>query len=845
MPPKRLRRLSSLAVVALGAALLAPLRVPAPAASPGTGRPLPPAVREEMREKLGALRPYDQPGEAQELYRLKRAPRGEKAVPAERYLAALERMRTMPQHSTTRRAVLPSRADLAARGISAGISEITDAASIGAWSPLGPGNIGGRTRVLLIDPRQPRTMYTGAADGGVWKTTDGGASWQPLADLLANLAVNALVMDPHDSDVLYAGTGEGYFNSDSVRGAGIFKSTDGGASWSRLEATEGRDFYYVNDLAVSARDSRRVYAATDTGIFRSLDGGATWVRVYSTDVTGGCLDLALRTDRAADVLFAACGTFEQASVLRNTAAESSAAWAVVLRDSGMGRTTLAIAPSNQDFVYALASSVAPGRYQLGLHGVFRSTTGGAAGSWRAQVRNTSADRLSTLLLSNPVIASLRACGFSDSDIFLNQGWYDNVIAVDPKDPNRVWAGGVDLFRSDDGGRSWGVASYWWASDPTGNAPSYAHADQHAIAFHPRYNGTTVKTMFVGNDGGLYKTANARAAVARGDLAPCDPTVTPFSWQPLNHGYAVTQFYNGAPYPDGSTYFGGTQDNGTVRGSDAAGPGAWTEILGGDGGYVAVHPGNTSILYAENTGLSLVKSINGGTDWVDVTGDIDGGEDFLFIAPFVMDPSAPQRLWIGGNTLWRTDDGAAHWTQASRPVPGDFGIVSALAVAPSDSQHVLAGTVEGYILRNDAALSATGATRWRRSRPQEGYVSSVAFDPANPAIAYATYSTFGDVHVWKSVNGGASWTPLDGTGDGHLPDVPAHSVVVDPAHSDHLYIGTDLGVFSSLDGGQHWMVENTGFANVSTEFLTVRTGPGDARTLWAFTHGRGAWRVALP
>src|SRR5262249_45665287 len=240
--------------------------------------------------------------------------------------------------------------------------------------------------------------------------------------------------------------------------------------------------------------------------------------------------------------------------------------------------------------------------------VYRSIDGGA--TWSARVRNTDPTKLNTVLLTNPLLAFYTECGFGTSQ-YNNQGWYDNVIAVDPLDPNRVWVGGIDLFRSDDGGPNWGLASYWWASPD----PRYAHADQHAIVFHPGYNGSTNKTMFVGNDGGLFQAADARATTATGATAACAAAYS-MSWSNLNHGYPVTQFYYGLPYPGGMTYFGGAQDNGTVRGTDAGGPNAWSTIHGGDGGAVAVDPGNTNVLYAEFFGLSIQKSTNGGASWVD-------------------------------------------------------------------------------------------------------------------------------------------------------------------------------------------------------------------------------------
>ncbi|HWQ32318.1 MAG TPA: hypothetical protein VNQ79_05500 [Blastocatellia bacterium] len=222
------------------------------------------------------------------------------------------------------------------------------------------------------------------------------------------------------------------------------------------------------------------------------------------------------------------------------------------------------------------------------------------------------------------------CRFGTANGFSNQGWYDNVIAVDPLDPNRVWAGGIDLFRSDDGGANWGVASYWWAGPPneTVPAPAYSHADQHLIVFHPQYDGVNNQTMFVGSDGGIFRTDNARAPVAAGNAGPCNPAASQVRFTPLNNGYGVTQFYHGAVYPDGRSYFGGTQDNGTVRGTDAAGANAWVPINGGDGGYTAVDPSNPDTLFASFTGFSFRKSTDNGANFAAATFGLSDGTSFI-------------------------------------------------------------------------------------------------------------------------------------------------------------------------------------------------------------------------
>lgn len=788
--------------------------------------------RELNRKKLeGDIKPFDSPAEAQEFYRLKRAPDRKGPIPVERYIKALDHIKQMPQYSTRLNKVFPSQDEMKGHA--------PEGMALGAWTQLGPGNIGGRTRALIINPANANIMYAAGVAGGVWKTTDGGASWTPLADLLANIAMNSMAMDPANPNVIYVGTGEGYFNGDSVRGAGIFKTTDGGTSWNYLAGANSSDFYYVNDIVISPNNSQRVYAATATGVWRSIDGGTSWTQALNPSVTGGCLDLAIRTDQATDYVFASCGTFTQATVYRNTDAGGAGTWTSILADAGMGRTSLAIAASNQAVIYALASSIDPGTYNLGLHAVFRSTDGG--GTWAARVRNTNPAKLNTVLLTNPIYAFLADC-FGQTSQFFNQGWYDNAVAVDPADSNRVWVGGIDLFRSDDGGANWGIASHWWADS---GSSAYAHADQHTIVFHPQFNGATNKTMFVGNDGGLFKTTDARAATGTGANAVCNQT-TSLPWSNLNGNYGVTQFYHGAPYPTGATYFGGTQDNGTVRGTTAGGT-TWTTILGGDGGYVAVDQTNTNIIYAENIGLSIQKSIDGGNNFAGATmGIAESFNDFLFINPFIMDSSNSSRLWTGGYFLWRTTNGAGNWGQASAITTGN-GSVSAIAVASTNANNVLAGMSDGFIHRTNVGLTSTGSTVWPFSQPRDGFVSSLTFDPANANIAYATYSTFNslpmDRHVYKSTDAGATWTGIDGSGVAAIPDIPVHSVVIDPANTSKLYIGTDLGVFASLDGGANWAREITGFANVVTESLAVNT-VGGVTSVFAFTHGRGAWKVPV-
>jgi photosystem II stability/assembly factor-like uncharacterized protein len=730
-------------------------------------------------------------------------------------------------------------------------------ALLDAWTNLGPGNIGGRTRVVRFHPTVHTRLFAAGVSGGIWRSDDSGTTWRLIAEGLINIAINSLAIDPAQPDTMYAGTGEGYFREEirgtglPLRGGGIFVTRDGGATWSRLASTAGPDFHWVNDLELGAADSRIVYAATRSGVWRSRDAGENWDRLLDTNVRGGCLDLERRSDGGSDVVFAACGSYEQATVYRFTQAGGATQPEVVLREPGMGRTSLAIAPSNPQVIYALAASNDPGPqdlYRQGLLALYRSTRGGDPGSWEARVTNADPVRLNTVLLTNAAAALVENCGAPPGrNTVINMGWYINVVAVDPRDENRVWAAGVDWFRSDDGGRSWGLVSSMAIQQTPTTTP--VHVDQHGIAFHPAYDGDGNQTVIVGNDGGVYRTRNARAPSTSGARATCGPVQLQMQWESLNRGYGVTQFYHGAPFADGTRYLGGAQDNGTLLGDDSGGIDAWRPVFGGDGGHVAVDPTNAQVIYAESQWANIGKSVDGGVRFTSVTRGLDPvrsdvldpDANYLFVTPFVLDPNDAQRLWIGGEFLYRTSNGAAQWNKASTALP-DGGLTSAIAIAPADSNRVVAGTHKGHVLWSADALQATADTVWSAARPREGWVTSVAFDPRNTNVVYATYGNFGGAHVYRSSDGGQNWQAIDGSGDTALPDIPVHSIVIDPDDTARLYLGTDLGVFVSIDGGQQWLVEETGFGPAVTEWLAMIRDTSGRKRLFAFTHGRGAWRV---
>lgn len=780
----------------------------------------------------------DSYAEAAEFYRLKRVAPGSD-LPVERYAEASRHASLMPQYSIATR-----------RFVGTSTKSPSRDANVGSWMPLGPGNIGGRTRSFVIHPSDPNIMYAGAVGGGVWKTIDGGASWLPAGDFLPSIGISALAMDPRNPDTLYAGTGEWYTGSlrgDSIRGVGIFKTTDGGTTWALITAATTTSFYYVNKIVISPGDSNRIYAATYGGVWTSLDAGVTWTRtLLRAAPDSGCQDLVIRTDKAEDYLFASClsrGSGVQSAVFRNPNAAGGGKWEQVLAQPNMDRTSLALAPSNQSIVYAISSSQETGPNQYSLLAVYRSGSNGDLDTWETRTSGKDANRLNRALLTNPQGAFTDVC-FTGAPTYTHQGEYDNAIAVDPLNPDVVWVGGIDVFRSDDGGVNWGIAGFWQAA-----APQLVHADVHQLLFANGYDGNANQALFAITDGGVYRTDNAVAQIATGDRAACPPYATKVKWTNLNNGYAATQFYHGTVYPGGTAYMGGTQDNGTIRASDGTGANGWRAVRGGDGGFSAIDGSDPNILYFETTNLSLTRSTNGGASYsTAVRGISEPTTNFLFIAPFVMDPADPKRLYIGGKTLWRTIDGAQNWTEASAPVPTASVGISAIAVSPQDPNSMVFGTSGGVVYRSTNALAADKTSVWQSSQPRAGYVSRLVFDPGNANVVYATYSQFKSLatqsHVYKSIDGGANWIGIDGTGTTGIPDIPVFSLVVDPQNTATLYLGTDLGVFVSIDGGATWSRDDNPFANAVTEVLILDRSGGQS-SLFAFTHGRGVWKTVLP
>ncbi len=663
------------------------------------------------------------------------------------------------------------------------------------WVSRGPVNVGGRTRSLLIDPTNPQRIFAGSVGGGLWRSTDGGSHWSPVNDFLANLAVCSLAFDPQNPQTMYMGTGEGFFNADAINGFGIFKSTDGGATWSSLAATTG--WVSVNRIAVAPTNSNLILAAIRYGgIRRSTDGGATWSEVRwaqgSYDVAFAPGDSTRAIAHILDYDFQTNNWFHSAVYSTDGGASWQTAAAPFARVDGFySRLEMAYAPSNANVVYL----------NSGWDGlIYKSTDGGHSYTLRTTSGSTGAS------------------------------WYNNTLWVDPTNPDVLVAGGAPLYRSTNGGVSLQqiTSGYLLTEQP--------HPDHHCVVSDPGFNGTTNRKVYVCNDGGVFFTADIYTAN------------TFNGWLSLNQGYQTGQYY--AIAGDGPTglTLGGLQDNGTLRLTAASTAASLT--YGGDGGFTAIDSGDPQYVYGEYVGLSdLFRSQDGG---VSISAFLDSSlpERGMgnFISPFILDPNAPGRMLAGAYSLWRSNNvktgSPPTWSAIHVAQPTQ---VSAIAVAPGNSDVIWVAHNDGRVFKtsNGTAANPTwttiddnGATNPLPSR----FPGRILIDSRNPNWVIIALGGFSSGNLQRSTDGGQTWSLLTGTGGATLPDAPIHAIAQHPVRPDWLYVGTEVGVFSSLDEGQHWVATNQGPANVAVDDLRFMNG---STTLLAATHGRGAWSASVP
>jgi len=661
--------------------------------------------------------------------------------------------------------------------------------SSGNWTTMGPSTTSGgyaglgRINCVAFVTGDNNTIYVGAASGGIWKTINGGSTWTPLGDGNPVLGVSdiAAYRPVTGPDILYIATGDrdggsmwslggGQYNDNNS--VGILKSIDGGSTWNTTglswTASQQRT---VNRLIMDPTNINTLYAATSVGLYKTTNAGSSWTSLTGTNY----VDLVFKPGTAS-TLYASNWSGD---IYRST--NSGASFSSVYT-TGNDRVELAVTANNSNVVYALMENGG------GLGGVYKSTNGGSSFS---QIYTGSLNFLGW------------NCNGGDSG---GQGSYDLCIAADPNNANNVVVGGVNTWRSSDGGVNWTAASHWSGC----SGKTTVHADQHYLAYQ---NGTS--TLWLGNDGGLYKTTNNGV-----------------SWSHHGSGLVISQIYRmGTAQTTSNDVIIGLQDNGTK----AMLSGSWSDELGGDGFECAVDYTNQNTMYGELYYGDLKRTTNHGASWTSVSSGITGSAHWC--TPFVLDANVNTTLYIGYQDVWRSTNQGSNWTKISS---WGGSTIRSLAVTAASSNTICAAT------QSTLYRTINGGSNWSNitgSLPTGSanitYVWIKDTDVNTIWVAMGGYNSFG---VYQTTNGGANWTNISAG----LPAIPVMSVIQNKQNGaqNEIYAGTDVGVYVKV-GTANWVPFNTGLPNVVVAELDIYYNATAANSrLRAATYGRGLWESDL-
>jgi hypothetical protein len=648
----------------------------------------------------------------------------------------------------------------------------------------------GRVNALLIHPTSTNTMWAGTDGGGIWKTTDAGVTWAAANDFLGSLSISGFAMRPGDTSTIYAATGAQGSHT-GMGGVGIYKSTDGGTTWPQLTATDptgNADFQHVFQLAIHPTDSNTVLAATDGGAYLTTNGGTNWTKVPAT------------TTRARNVaIHPANGNLRVLAMDDGTvkiATDGSTYNTYTIAASTTSYTRIALAPSNQSIMYALLTA------NDNTTHLYRSSTTGT--TW------------------SPVTPP---ANFFYDNAYLR---YTGGLWVDPTNANHIAV--VE---------GWGaVTSDASLPSPTWTQLCCGWTDFHGVVSHPSYDGSSNKTIFFFDDGGLYKYTNA-------DSVTC---CIPNSGYLSANGIVATEAYSAAGR-GGSLVFGAqdvafrfyktnTPSDPTQKWRFALGTG------GSDGAITAADRTNPLILYGSTQALGLYRSTDGGANAslicqgiTDITcGGFTGNS--AFIAPYILDPNNQSRMLAGAASLWRSNDVSSGtpptWTAIHS---GTGSVISAIAIAPSNSDVIWVSYFNGNVYKT-ANGTATTPTWTPVSTVPVGFKLRILIDRTDANRVYIGLSGFVANRLVTTPDGGTTWSPVSG-----LPNASVMSIQQHPIISSWLYAGTAVGLFASEDGGATWSTSNQGPANVQIQDLNWYSEAGSNAVLTVATFGRGIWQAS--
>lgn len=641
----------------------------------------------------------------------------------------------------------------------------------------------GRVSDVAFHPTDANTMWVGTPAGGIWKTTNGGTNWTTNTDNLPVMGVSSIAIDHTNPNIMYIATGDGnrgsLYPDGDTRSIGVMKSINGGVTWDTTGLSfDVTDRKLMRKLALNPDDTQNLLVASTNGIYRSIDGGGTFNLVQ----VGEFVDVVFNEADGNYVYATSYGFNNQGQIWRSI--NAGATWTQVTTFTGIARVQVAVSPANPTLVQAIAA-----KYDGSFGGIYTSTDNGYTFT---ETYNNAANLL----------------GYeADGSDAAGQGTYDLCIGISPTNPNEVYVGGINVWKSTDGGVSWACMTYWNSDNPA-NPLSVMHADQHRIAFNPN-NGNLV----MANDGGVYVKAGN--------------TITDKS-----NTLEITQFYSvSTAQTVPNLVLGGAQDNSCKILEN----GVWSMFRPtGDGMRVIIDPIDETTLYVCGP-QGMITRVDNTTGDTNISANLPSGQQQgSWITPYTLNPMNHNTIYAGYSEVYKSTNKGDTWTAISN---GGFAgtTVTILKVAPSDSTVIYAATDYNLFVTTNEGATWTDVSA-NLPAGVVGYISDIAIHPSSPNILWISSKgyTAGEKIFYSSDNG-SSWSNTSGT----LPNLPVTCIIYQRNSLDALYIGTDVGVFYTNDTLPDWEPFGTDLPNVIVNALDIQYNTGK---LIAGTFGRGMWEI---
>ncbi len=675
----------------------------------------------------------------------------------------------------------------------------------GTWTIIGPTNYPsnntgqptgkGRVNAIAFHPTDVNTLYIGSPSGGIWKSTNGGTNWINLSANLPFLGVSAILIHPSDPNIIYIGTGDR--DGGDAQGLGVYKSTDGGSTWTPMNSGMGNAT--VGMMVMDSGDPDIIIAATWSGIYKTTDGGISW----SLKLAGDLRDVKFKPGDP-NIMYATRMVIPS-EFYRST--DNGDTWSLISTPTaGVGsRMVIGVSPADPSYVYLVQINSNDNTFKA----LLRSTDSGLTFSEQS---------------NSPNIFDY-ACDGSGT---ASQATYDLCIDVDQTDEDIVYVGSINSWKSTDGGVNWAPISHWVGSgfapgDPTANCAGTVHADHHTYQWSPLHNPAR---LYLGFDGGIAYTANGGT-----------------TWTEISTDLPIGQIYKiGQSAHAANTVSAGFQDNGVSATNN--GGSSFTTIAGGDGMECAIDYSNANICYRETQEGALGRSLTGifgsyGSGFISTITD-----EAAFVAPYMLHRTVPTTMFFGRENVWRSTNVTASpsasvvWNAISMFAAGPTVRVLEQSPANLDIMYISRGTSPSTLYRSDNVNAAAASVVWNTiTKPGGLTITDIKANYTNENIVYATAGT----KVFRSTNKGVAWTDITG----NLPALFTNCLVLDKNANEGIYIGNEAGVWYKDVTVDNWVLFSAGLPPVDVRELDIYydANPENSR-ITAATYGRAIWQSDL-